>query len=547
MLGARFREEVVIVQPSSDQNNHVACVNERSYSTKADPMLLATSPPTRPTNVAHRRTLTRRGALAAFGLTPLFLAGCANPPGAASPTARSQSVAQPASPQATPVQSPPTPTSAPLGLSLPFVAGATPTPSQPRTVNIGYPGTQAFDMYSTQLGNMSYKIPKERHLKVKPVPIDMNVNGKGPDLVTDIPPRYASAVKSLAGSVAPDLVMTVSWIFPDLAKAGALKDLGELLRGESWFKSDDYLSNALQAGQYRGKQLAVPLNASVEVLMYNQALFKARDLAPPAPGATWDQVVAMAKSLAKAGGDPWGFAVGVGAPSFLSMAWQRGAQVVSEDGTKIQLTEPGTIAGMELLRELIADQKLAPPVVARNPRPSGVPPFAWSLFSQYDLLATISSKQEAMGIGFIGDWGFGFEEGADDRRFAQFPAASKSTVFGLPSLMIGVPVGAPDPAHSVNALRGMIEASAKLGFMPVRKDADNLHKIQGMLQQPEADAISPELATARYLPGDFPYDVLETVAQSFVEPVLLGKMTAQAAAKDAEPLAQAMLTKLQSS
>jgi ABC-type glycerol-3-phosphate transport system substrate-binding protein len=238
---------------------------------------------------------------------------------------------------------------------------ATPTPSQPREVRIAYPNLEAFQFLSTRLNNLANHVSKDRYISVTTTPIDLAVNGKLPN-DADVPARYAAALNALKGAPAPDLVMTDVITFPELGKGAALKVLGDVLRTEAWFKADDFLGNALVAGQYRGKQIAIPLDASIESLLYNEAAFKQQGFPPPAPGSTWDQVVATAKTLTKPEAGSWGFLVGADMPSFLTMGWQRGAQIVNDDATKIDLTEPGTLAGLDFLAALSAAQKVSPPL-----------------------------------------------------------------------------------------------------------------------------------------------------------------------------------------
>src|SRR5690242_5559490 len=239
-----------------------------------------------------QRRVSRRGLIATLAASPLLIAACQALPDALRPP--------------------------------------TPTPAEPRSLRVGWPSTAAIrtglDLILLNLGS---DFAPERHLRLESVRIDVGSAAWVPQL----PSRYADAVKAMTPTNVPDLIVTDGDLLSPLARAGLLRDLGPLLQDQDWYKPNDFYGNGLQAGQVRGKQMALPFSALVEILLYNQSAFQTRGVAFPTNGWTWDQLLTTAKALTTPSSGStagrWGFSVTPDYPTFWTTAWQRGAQVVS--------------------------------------------------------------------------------------------------------------------------------------------------------------------------------------------------------------------------
>ena len=415
------------------------------------------------------------------------------------------------------------------------VAVASPTASEPRRVRIALPSHDLFRFWGTRFQNVNHKLDPARHVRLTTMTID--VGTATPD---ELPARYSQEMAALPQAEAPDLFMTgpeeIS-LLPALAKSGAAHDLAPMLKNEPWFKPDDFWGNALATGKVQGKQLALPAQLGAEILLYNKRLFQEGNINPPPAGWTWDQFIASAKALSRAGqGDQpgrWGMFIGQGTPTLASLAWQHGAQLVPEDGSRIDLGEPGTIRAVELMREMIETHKIAAPVPADQAPAPGQQMFGWWPSMNSGRIA-MASTVLAGGI----FWG----NARDPLAIAELPTAEKKVVLGFAPLMIGIPKNAPDLAHSMNALRALFEASGLTMFLPPTKKSEDLRKAEGLLAETDVPALQNTLQIVRFFPGDTP-NLGGVIEREFVTPVLSGTKKPAQAAKDAQSVVDELVKK----
>lgn len=406
------------------------------------------------------------------------------------------------------------------------------------------PNLDSFQFLSTKLHNASNALSPDRHITIELLPIDISVKGQAFPTADEIPARFANALNASTGSNAPDLVMTELFTIRALGRAGAIQDLNPLLRGETWFKGSDFVGNTLQAGQVRGKQIAIPLEFSIEALLYSRSVLASKGFPAPTLGWTWDEAIVAAKSLTINQDGPAGragFFVAAGSPNWLTMAWQRGAHVISDDGTSIDLSEPGTLAALEFLVDLTMVHKVSPPLDKQLPPSSAL---AWdrTFFSQAGTMwRAISGKHAAMGSSFVG--GIAGVTADDDIKIGSFLASSKAVTLGFPGIMLGIPKNATDTDHSVNALRGLLDAASLTMILPPRTGVTDLKSVQNLLLDSEAAALSRSLASIKVLPGDFPLEALAVAQTELVIPVLTGQKQAKNAVKEAQSAVQAAIAK----
>jgi ABC-type glycerol-3-phosphate transport system substrate-binding protein len=368
------------------------------------------------------------------------------------------------------------------------------------------------------------------------MPVD--VGTAGPE---ELPSVYAQAIAGLPNGEAPDLFMTgpeqIS-LLPALARGGVALDLSPILKSERWFKMDDFWGNALRAGQVRGKQAALPIALGAEVMLFNRKSFQEQGVPPPEGAWSWEQLIATAKRLTRPGGGEqagrWGLYVGPEGPSLLTLAWQHGAQVVSDDGARVDLTEPGTLRALDLLVDLVETHRVAPPLdeaalAVRFNRP-------W---------AGIRRGEFAMWSVLAGGAVWWVGGGSDDLRIAEMPTAEQKVTLGATPLLLGVPKNAPDQAHSVNALRAILDASPESMFLPPTRNAVDVRKTDNLMAESDATAFANTLPMLRFLPGDAPTNVAPAVERELLRPVLLKQKRPRQAARDAQQVIDALLKQAQ--
>ncbi|MFC4118258.1 ABC transporter substrate-binding protein [Nonomuraea zeae] len=113
--------------------------------------------------------------------------------------------------------------------------------------------------------------------------------------------QLAKTMLELTGTTATyDAVLADDPWLPQLAKTGALYDLkgAELAKwndpGYDWA---DFNPTPLAAGEWEGKQYAVPVRSNLLLMFYNKTLYKKAGVEEPNEQTTWEQYFADAKKL----------------------------------------------------------------------------------------------------------------------------------------------------------------------------------------------------------------------------------------------------------
>lgn len=158
---------------------------------------------------------------------------------------------------------------------------------------------------------------------------------------------------AFAAGTAPDVFGHGVAATADLVKNDRLVDLTPYVDKMPAADRDD-LKTALAGGLVNGKQYTMPLIATVRLLAYSAADFKAAGLDPEQPPKTWEDVKAAADKLTQRSGGKISRA-GLIMPSdpigaqqtFATLLWSNGGELLSEDGKKATLNSPEGTAALE--------------------------------------------------------------------------------------------------------------------------------------------------------------------------------------------------------
>jgi multiple sugar transport system substrate-binding protein len=120
------------------------------------------------------------------------------------------------------------------------------------------------------------------------------------------------------------------------------------------------LTNSLK---YKGKFHLIPDSWNNMCIHYNTKLFKEAGIAPPKEDWTWDDFLAAAQKLTKGEGNNkvWGF--GIPAFNFGLQPWfltATGSGTLTDDWTKSNLDNPGSLEAMQFLYDLVYKYKVSP-------------------------------------------------------------------------------------------------------------------------------------------------------------------------------------------
>ncbi|MFI7106547.1 ABC transporter substrate-binding protein [Nonomuraea sp. NPDC050227] len=174
----------------------------------------------------------------------------------------------------------------------------------------------------------------------------------------------------LTGTTATyDVVLADDPWLPQLAKTGALYDLKgpELAKwndpGYDWA---DFNPSPLAAGEWEGKQYAVPVRSNLLLMFYNKSLYKKAGVAEPTAQTTWEQYFKDAPKLVQdtdgdGRTDSWAVGTYFTKDPLTPTVWQTvlnsdGGKIL--DGTKVAFGGP---AGVKALQTQVDLLKYAPP------------------------------------------------------------------------------------------------------------------------------------------------------------------------------------------
>ncbi len=159
---------------------------------------------------------------------------------------------------------------------------------------------------------------------------------------------------SIAGNSPPDLFLINYRNYGQFAVKGALAPVTARLAASASLHEQDFYPQAMGAFRWQGEQMCLPQNISSLAVYYNRTLFKQYEVAEPAAGWHWNDLVATAQALTRdAGGrtvragepETAGTPVavhGLGiAPELIRMApliWSNGGDIVDDPNAPTRLT-----------------------------------------------------------------------------------------------------------------------------------------------------------------------------------------------------------------
>ena len=95
----------------------------------------------------------------------------------------------------------------------------------------------------------------------------------------------------------PDVFMVLGEDFNQFAEIGIMKDLEQLMENDPDFDQNCYYATTLQAGQYGGRQYALPYE-TVPILMFvNKSLLNREGIAVPDNDWTWKDLYSISQKV----------------------------------------------------------------------------------------------------------------------------------------------------------------------------------------------------------------------------------------------------------
>ncbi len=133
----------------------------------------------------------------------------------------------------------------------------------------------------------------------------------------------------------PDVFMVLGEDFNQFAEIGVMKDLEPLIAADPAFSKESYYSTALQAGQYGGRQYALPYETVPTLMFVNKSLLNREGLEVPDNDWTWEDLYRISSQVTKdRDGDGLIDQFGTYNYGWMEAAYSNGARLFDENGTE---------------------------------------------------------------------------------------------------------------------------------------------------------------------------------------------------------------------
>lgn len=185
------------------------------------------------------------------------------------------------------------------------------------------------------------------------------VENKDIDVELQLTPwsQYWTKLDAAMGSDNAADVFWMNTYLPKYASAGVLEPLDEYIEKDG-VNMEHYVKTVADSLQYDGRQYCLPKGIDTVQVFYNKAIFEKYNVAEPAKGWTWDEMVETADQLkdkiSAAGSDEYPILMELDPqPSYFNFISQTGGFVISEDKKTAGFDQAGTIKAYQDIVDLI--------------------------------------------------------------------------------------------------------------------------------------------------------------------------------------------------
>jgi multiple sugar transport system substrate-binding protein len=306
---------------------------------------------------------------------------------------------------------------------------------------------------------------------------------------------------SIASGQAPAAVLLNNDSLNSLASKNVLAPLDTYIAKDKEFKPEDYIKAFYQQGTINGKQYALPLYGTTQVMYYRKDIFEKAGVSPDALN-TWESLSEAAAKLTQKNGSEvqvyaWEPMWGKG--NLIDAALSRGGKYLSEDGKTVLIDSPEWVETWEFFRKAIHVDK----TMRIHHGGQG-----WEYWYK-----TIDDVMQGRSAGYTGSSG---DQGdLDFSKIAAHPQPGWKGSAAKPhaeALMAGVPASvSPDKQEAAfkwmkyfTSSQKTAEWSMKTGYIAVRKSARDVQEFKNFAEK------NPQVLV--------PLKQAETATSSFVDP-----------------------------
>ena len=174
-----------------------------------------------------------------------------------------------------------------------------------------------------------------------------------------------------AAGNAPDIAWVSGANLSDFVSKGFVLDLKPLADADTSLKLTDYADAPMKELKQGGKLWGLPGDISTLVMYYNKDMFKARGLADPAELAAkgqwnWEAFHQAALALTNPAAKQYGFSMSDWWGLWGWFVMSGGGSLYNADRTACNLTDLGSIQGLQFMADLVLKDRVAPPPSAEG-------------------------------------------------------------------------------------------------------------------------------------------------------------------------------------
>lgn len=152
----------------------------------------------------------------------------------------------------------------------------------------------------------------------------------------------------------PDVFMVLGEDFNQFAEIGVMKNLELLMSEDESFCQDDYYSTALHAGQYGGRQYALPYETVPTVMFVNKSLLNKEGLLVPDNDWTWDDLYEICRRVTKdKDGDGLLDQFGTYNYGWTEAVYSNGAELFNENGTESYFNDDKVTEAVRFTKQIM--------------------------------------------------------------------------------------------------------------------------------------------------------------------------------------------------
>ncbi len=177
---------------------------------------------------------------------------------------------------------------------------------------------------------------------------------------------YDQLASEYSTGSAPDIAWVGGANTGDFTSKGAVLDLKPLADADPNFKPTDYNDASMKELGQGGKLWGLPRDISTLVMYYNKDMFKAKGLEDPADLAAkgqwnWDAFRKAAIALTDPSTKQYGFSMSNEWGPWGWFVLSGGGSLYNGDRTACNLTDPGSIKGLQFMADLFLKDRVGPP------------------------------------------------------------------------------------------------------------------------------------------------------------------------------------------